>query len=207
MPTMQPKILIVIIICLFIANNQVFAHKLPQQLNPQISEHNVASADMDFAEQEINQWDQYTKTLDIEVIAKRVNMPILVSYEVSSSTRAGLNNAECSIYIGISSDKTGLLCGDFDENYKAVQTEFMQAALAAIGFCHFTQAERSTGSNEPKHLVPYFKGPSTFVASMDETTSGKHHDEYQINHGLQFHCVEAYAASDVGKPASDDLNL
>ena len=176
---------IAIFILLMPIHNNLSAHQLPQQISSKVSSQNIVGDHMNFTIHEINHWNKYADTLDIAAIAEKVNMPILISY--SSTTEVKSNPAiECSIYVD-DSDKVSPFCGNLDDD-----TDFMKSALSAIGYCHFKEMElRSNNiSSTEKLLVPYFKGPTAFVASMYEPTPGNHHTNYNKNQGLQFHCVE-----------------
>ncbi len=185
-------------------NKPVYAHKLPQELNSQLVNHHILSDQMQFSEYEINQWSNYAKTIDIEAISEQVNVPGLISY-ISASSNKSNAEVECSIYADVESDKISSLCGDLDDHSQL----FMTAGLAAIGYCHFKQTElwsSSGAQSEPVVLVPYFKGPNSFVSSIGETTNGNHHAEYQTSHGLQFHCVDASSLSDTAQEITEEEN-
>ena len=195
------KYIILISFLTFFGSIKLTAHQLPQQINPQLVDNNVASEQKIFTEQEIEQWSQYAGTLNIINIAERVNMPILISYQAASLIEAKSKaNVECSIYVDPNFYKD--MCGDFDKH----KPDFMAAATAAIGYCHHRQSEALNQSinTAPKDLLPYFQGPSTFVSSMNETTDGAHHSNYEVNHGLQFHCVEAHDPSEEAEAISND---
>ena len=181
-------------------NAELTAHKLPQQ-SKQLVENSVVSEHKSFTTTEIDYWYDYSKSLDIEEIAKRVNMPTLISY--SSADDIGENtspNVECSIYI--INDEDELLCGSLDD-------DFSRAALSAIGYCFFREMlyNSSNSSLSKTYFAPYFKGPASFAASMNESTHSNHHNNYDRNHGLHFQCLEVKNNQAVGKSDNKEENL
>ncbi len=178
------------ILSLMLISHLSVAHQLPQKIHPQIANNVVAVESISFGEQEIDQWLEYANTLNISVIAEQVNIPGLISYKAATITKAN-PDVECSIYVDQDDDKDGYFCGDIDRH-----ATFMNAGLSAIGYCHHTQQNLAKQNGSQKSLVPYFIGPDTFISSVNESTDGAHHDNYDASHGIQFHCVEAYSASD-----------
>ena len=177
------------------------AHQLPQKIHPQIENNTVTTETMNFGEQKIEQWLQYANTLNIAAIAKQVNIPGLISYKSSTITKSD-PEIECSIYLDQHDDKLGGLCGDIDRH-----ALFLNAGLSAIGYCHHTQQNLARQNGNQKPLVPYFIGPNSFISSINESTDGAHHNNYETSHGIQFHCVEAYSPLEPETPLSEAQDI
>jgi hypothetical protein len=159
-----------------------YTHQLPQQILTQAANFNIIHSDIYLSGAQIEQWKQYSDTLNLTAIAKQQGIPTIVSYAANSQSKSGATS-ECSIYVGVL-DGAGM-CGEIDDN------DFMKSAMAAIGYCHFkeNQTQVLIGTNT-KSLIPFFTGPSSFLTTMNETTQGAHHSQYNKLEGIGFHCVD-----------------
>ncbi len=91
-------------------------------------------------------------------------------YELPESLIQSLPDV-CTIYdVGIGIN-IGNDCGETDH--------FMAAAQAGIGYC------RENGG-----LSPLFLGPASFIGASGEDTFGVHHQDYDVDQGIKFFCVE-----------------
>lgn len=179
-------------IILSIFYGQLHSHELPQEIaSIAISSTYVEGVPVHtFNAEKINQW--YQEIVDYEVITENYDLPednigmlsyfLNISKPGKVSVRKGfytpssrLRNFKCSIYVKPKSFH-GALCGQVDH--------FMQAAQAAINYCHLSGDK-----------VPVFVGPESFMKALSESTNGDHHDDYSMSDKVIFQCFLSESAT------------
>lgn len=141
-------------------NNQVSSHNLPHQ---EVLSNMSCNHNAD-ASNNIN-------LKAITLSASQIERWFVHEYELPESLIRSLPD-DCTVYDG--GNGIGIVdntCGNTDH--------FMMAAQAAIGYC------RANGG-----LSPFFLGPQNFVSASDEETFGVHHQDYNLDQGIKFFCVE-----------------